>query len=83
MNAAADNASRPMLAQCTDADEAVDSLKNVLQFLSLAIPAIAEGSADLDEHEADGLRIILDTCAGTLESLRPQRGAATGTVEPM
>ena len=83
MNAAADNASRPMLAHCTDANETVDSLKNVLRFLSLAIPAITEGSADLNEHEADGVRIILDTCAGTLESLRPQRRAATGTSEMM
>lgn len=76
MTAVTDTTSRPILACCGDANETIESVQNVLSFIGLALPAIAEGSAVMDGREADGLRVILKTCASTLESLRPERNVA-------
>ena len=75
MTAVTDTTSRPMLACCGDTDETIETVQNVLSFIGLALPAIAEGSAVMDGREADGMRVILKTCAGTLESIKPERGA--------
>lgn len=65
MNARADTTTKPMLCHSEDADEAIASVANVLWFLGQAVPSLQ--SETLNKEQADGLRIILETCASTLD----------------
>lgn len=62
-----------MLCHSEDKDEAVTSVSNVIRFMSRAMAACG---SDIVDGEVDGARIILETCADTLDSHFATGGAA-------
>lgn len=62
-----------LLVHSNDATEAANSVANVCRFMARALD---DGSDALDRDERDGARVILETCAETLERHFTKGGAA-------